>query len=85
MKEILLTFVLLHNTPTGQTEVVRITMPEQQCLIAEKEVWAIDWPNVTYPQGVQALGEDGQPEEIPVTDAACLPLGQSAITHGLER
>jgi hypothetical protein len=82
MKPILLAFVLLHNTPTGQDEVMRLVVPEEQCLRMEKQVWAIDWPVVAYPQGMQALGEDGKPEEIPVTDAACLPLGQGHITKG---
>lgn len=74
----LLVFVLLNNTPTGQTEVMRLgPMPEAQCLAMEKAVWKIDWPNVVYENGVKAIDPDtGAEEEIPVTDAACLPLDQ---------
>lgn len=68
-------FVLLHNTPTGQTETLKLgPMPEAACLPMMRAVWAEPWPNVVYPAGVQVLDEAGKPEEIPVTDAACLPI-----------
>lgn len=65
-------FMLLHNTPNFDQNVVwqSAPMPFEQCDIMQRAVWAEKWPELP---GARTVPDDGP---VPVTDAACVPLSE---------